>query len=97
LLERPVETLKKLLVFVGLTGLTDSEIQELIDNNTIKKLRVKNTSFNNSESYNFFRKGKSGDWVNNFTDEDLEYFKAESRLYEISELPRNYLLTEPSS
>lgn len=74
LLNEPIDEVKKILEFLGIYDLKSKQIEKIVERNTINALRKKNPSAQTNENYNFFRKGKTGDWKNHFSEEDIQYF-----------------------
>jgi hypothetical protein len=74
LLDNPVDDLYATLKYLGLDNMDKTQCQEIVAANTINKLRDKFKTAQTSEDYNFFRKGKSGDWVNHFNQSDKDYY-----------------------
>jgi hypothetical protein len=76
LLDEPIKSLRRLFDFIGIENLDDATIEEIVMENSILKLREKSPSSQFTENFNFFRSGKSKDWINHFSKEDLAYYES---------------------
>ena len=86
MVKRPLDAVRKLSKFVGKV-LTDSQLETIVSECTMEKMEKNPVStqdgwdiFDQSIS-KFYRKGKVGDWVNYFNEEQSQMFDEKSRQY----------------